>query len=179
LRRGIKGWVGLNQARDRGRDCFEVNPFVGVVHEELENRVARLTDGAAAGELPPSVTVHLAYLLPESGGRSRPWRFCANDDLEAVADSLAAAVNDHGLPFMRRLEDPRELASAIEERSFDEARAERLPLLFALMGDVDRARDALRAELAQVESDSSVAAEEFRRYAARLERELRQSVRDQ
>jgi hypothetical protein len=75
--------------------------------------------------------------------------------------------------------NPRELASAIEERSFDEARAERLPLLFALMGDVDRARDALRAELAQVESDSSVAAEEFRRYAARLERELRQSVRDQ
>jgi hypothetical protein len=89
-----------------------------------------------------------------------------------VADSLVAAVVGHGLPFARGLTDRMELARAIREYSFEEARAERLPVLYALMGDVATARTVLGEELAQVESDPSEAAEEFRRFAAALEREL-------
>lgn len=166
-----KGWLGLNEARDRG-DCFDVNPFVGIVDEQLEERVAALAGGGEDGELPPSVTVHLSYLLPDSGGRSRPWRFCPTDDVGEIAESLVTAVAGHGLPFMRRLADRAELVRAVREHSFEEARAERLPVLYALMGDVPAARAVLRDELAEVESDPSEAAEEFRRYAAALEREL-------
>jgi hypothetical protein len=172
LGENASGWLGLNEARDRG-DCFDVNPFVGIVDEQLEERVATLAGrGGGSGELPPSVTRHLAYLLSDSGGRSQPWRFCPDADVDEVADSLVAAVADHGLPFARRLTDRAELARAIREYAFEEARAERLPVLYALMGDVAAARKVLDEELAQVESDPSEAAEEFRRFAAALEREL-------
>ena len=172
LEDGVRGWLGLNEARDRG-DCFDVNPFVGIVDEQLEDRVAALAGANGdPGELPPSVTVHLSYLLPDSGGRSQPWRFCPSDDIDEVAESLVAAVANHGLPYMRILTDRTELARAIREYSFEEARAERLPVLYALMGDVAAARRVLAEELAEVESDTSEAAEEFRRFAAALDREL-------
>lgn len=166
-----QGWLGLNEAGDRG-DCFDVNAFVGIVDEPLEKRVAKLAGGDPSGELSPSVVVHLSYLLPDGDGRSRPWRFCPGHDVDREADSLVAAVGDYGLPFARSLTDRNELARAIREYSFEEARAERLPVLYALMGDVATARKVLDEELALVESDPSEAAEEFRRFAEALEREL-------
>jgi hypothetical protein len=165
------GWLGLNEARDRG-DCFDVNPFVGIVDEDLEQRVAALEGREAGGELPPSVTLHLSYLLPDSGGHSQPWRFCPGEDGDQVAESLVAAVAEYGLAFMQKLTDRTELAQAIRQYSFEEMRAKRLPVLYALMGRVDAARQSLQDELALVESDVSEAADEFRRFAEAFEREL-------
>jgi len=166
----IDGWVGLNEARDRG-DCFELNPFVGVVHHALERKVAELT-GRTSSEPSPSVTSHLAYLLPGSAGRSKPWRFCKSEDLAGEADSLTRAVADYALPFMRELSAPDRLAQAIRDLSFEEARAERLPVIYWLAGDKERAREVLQDEVARVETDPSEAGAQFRGFAKRFEREL-------
>jgi len=166
---GIQGWVGLNLATDRG-GSVDVNPAIGVVHEELERRVAGLGGGEVEDEAAPSVTVQLGYLTPE--GAYRPWRFSPGEDSTAVADALAEAISTHALPFMRKLTDPAELAAAIRTEAFEEARAERLPVMLLIMGDRDAAPAELEDELAAIEGDESEAAAEYRQYAERLEQQL-------
>src|SRR5690606_27740771 len=59
----VLGWIGLNRAT-RGRPgVLEINPVVGVRHQPIERLLAELRGEKAHPYVPPTLSVHLGYLM--------------------------------------------------------------------------------------------------------------------
>ena len=60
---GILGWLGLNRGLVGSNDAvIEINPVVGIRHQEIERIVAELKGVKFHGYAPPTVSVHLGYV---------------------------------------------------------------------------------------------------------------------
>jgi len=168
----VLGWLGLNRAVSRGDGLLEVNPVVGVRHQVLERVVADLLGERFHEYIPPTVSVHLGYVMP--GGRYRPWLFGGDVPVGDVAAEMVGAIVACGLPFM----DDRASLSAVVESMSDgrsgvaEQLAFRRPVGYLLLGEPGRAREEVRASLARLGEREDLAAQRFRGFASALERRL-------
>lgn len=169
---GVLGWLGLNRAVNRGDGLLEVNPVVGVRHQELERVVAGLLDERFHGYSPPTVSVHLGYVMPE--GRYRPWLVGSDAPVRDVAAGMVAAVVAYGLPFM---DERASLEAVVGSMSDDRAGiaeqlAFRRPVGYLLLGEAERARAEVRASLDRLGDRRDLAAQRFRGFASAFEKRL-------
>jgi hypothetical protein len=170
--RDVLGWLGLNRAVNRGDGLLEVNPVVGVRHQELERVVANLLGQRFHEYTPPTVSVHLGYVMPE--GRYRPWIFGGDVPVRDVAAEMVDAIVAYGARFM----DDRASLEAIVESMSDsragiaEQLALRRPVGYLLLGEPGRAREAVRASLDRLGDREDLAAERFRGFVSELEERL-------
>ena len=161
----VLGWLGLNRAVGRGDGLLEINPVVGVRHQAIERLVAELKGERFHAYIPPTVSLHVGYLMPEK--RYRPWLFDDRNVAEA-ADAMVSAVETYGVPFMKQHSSLDALTAlmATGDVGIREQLSYRLPIAYHLLGDADRATAALTAALDDLAERRDVAAERFRAFAA-------------
>jgi hypothetical protein len=164
---GVLGWLGLNRAYRRVEDQLEVNPVIGIRHQEVERLVAELRGKKFHSYQPPTVSSPLSYLTPV--GRYVPWLFARGDAIDEVAGDLVTAVAQHGMPFIRKAKGLRELCQLIQQgQGFPHQLAYRRPVAWLLIGDRDEASSSLEQQLADMRDRTDTAACEFRSFAERL-----------
>lgn len=169
---GVLGWLGLNQASDHhAAGEFHINPVIGVRHQELERIAAECTGRKFHAYSPASINRPLGYVSPENTYKT--WDFTLANAAEA-ARSMAAAIAAYGLTFMRANAALPEMFDKMEKRfhAMDEALSINKPIALHLMGENNRAKQALEAELAKLGPRADLAAEYYRRFAAELRKRL-------
>jgi len=96
---GVLGWVGLNQAtRRQAPGHVEVNPVIGIRHQQVERIVAQLRHKKFHPYIPPTVSRPLGYLMPEANYRT--WVLGAVEATQAQSADLVGAILSYGQPFM-------------------------------------------------------------------------------
>lgn len=165
----VLGFLGLNVAANRPTGPFAVNPVVGARHQALEKEVAALTGEKASTYAPPTVSSPLGYLLPE--GRFAEWEFPDAASADGVADGLAAAFRDHGLPFAQAHGTLEAVVEALAsgDYGFPQQNAVRLPVGLALLGRVEEGHEAVQRELAALGERQDLAAQWLRSFGVRFE----------
>ena len=166
----VLGWLGLNRAIRSG--ILKVNPVVGVRHQRVERLVAELTGVRFHPWLPPTLSSHLGYLMPQRA--YVPWTVRAVEEVPAVAAAMAAAVQQHGLPFVQANASLATLAASLAGgMGMPEQVGYRLPVVWHLLGDDARAEAALAQQVGWQGEGDHPAAREFRAFAEALRRRLR------
>jgi hypothetical protein len=164
----VLGWLGLNRAVGRSDGLLEINPVVGVRHQVIERALAELKGEKFHAYLPPTVSVHVGYLMPEK--RYQPWLF---DDrtVPETAESMVHAVETYGIPFMSENASLQSVAELMAAGGIGmrEQLSYRVPIAYRLLGDDGRAQEALIAALRDLGDRRDVAAERFRAFAERFE----------
>lgn len=171
-----QGWIGLNMASHKVvPGTRELWPIVGLRDDEIERTVAELAGYPDHGYAPPTVSCPLRYLIPED---QRPdlsawtWQVGRPDVLAGIATHLEQS----GVPFMKHHCSRSALVEALERGEFGGPASQqaeyRLPVGWMLLGEEARARRALAAILASHQARTDGAAEDFRRFALRLEEQL-------
>lgn len=169
----VLGWLGLNKAVNRQDGLLEVNPVVGVRDQALERVVAEMLGEKFHEYAPPTVSVHLGYVMPED--RYRPWLFGGDMSVEGVVGEMVAAILSYGVPFMDGLSS---LKAVVDSMSGNRAGiadqlAFRRPVGYLLLGDNVSAREALGSWLERIGDRQDLAAKRFRGFADAFERRLR------
>lgn len=168
----VLGWLGLNRATRHG--VLEVNPVVGVRHQRVERLVAELTGARFHPWSPPTLSSHLGYLMPQRA--YLPWVVRAVEEAPGVAAAMAAAVAEHGLPFVRANASLAVLAASLAGGTgMPEQVGYRLPVAWHLLGDDARAEQVLASGLARLGEADHPAAREFRGFAEGLRWRLRRA----
>ena len=168
----VLGWLGLNKAVNRQDGLLEVNPVVGVRHQALERVVADLLGEKFHEYVPPTVSVHLGYVMPEH--RYRPWLFGGDMSVQEVIGEMVGAILSYGVPFMERLSALTAVVASMSDSTVGIADqlAFRRPVGYLLLGDDKGAREALGAWLERIGDRQDLAAKRFRSFAEAFERRL-------
>jgi hypothetical protein len=164
---GVFGWLGLNRAYRRSEDALEVNPVVGVRHQEVERLVADLRAETFHPYLPPTASTPIGYLTP--AGRYSPWVFQRGSTMSAEAEDLVDAVAQHGVPFMQVSTGLGELRRLIEAGlGFAHQLVYRHPVVCLLAGDREAALRSVERALQAFGDRDDPAAVKYRLFAARF-----------
>lgn len=168
----VLGWLGLNKAVNRQDGLLEVNPVVGVRHQALERVVADLLCEKFHEYAPPTVSVHLGYVMPEH--RYRPWLFGGDMSVQEVIGEMVGAILSYGVPFMERLSALTAVVASMSDSKVGIADqlAFRRPVGYLLLGDDKGAREALGSWLERIGDRQDLAAKRFRSFAEAFERRL-------
>ncbi|MGC4896935.1 hypothetical protein [Micromonospora sp. DT31] len=165
--KGVTGWLGLNAATWDLPASVAINPVVGVRHIRLEKALVELAGWPAPVACP---TKPLGYLMPQ--GTFTQWDFVRGADLETVAEELAAAVAEYGMPFVDQWSDWKTLSSGLanQENSLllREQRSVVLPVVAMLDGDEAAARAMVSEELIRVGDAPDFYSQSYREFARRL-----------
>jgi len=177
LAEGAIGRVGLNNTSEHcPRGEVEVNPVVGVRHQEVERLVAELSGEKFHAYLPSTISTPIGYVMPEA--RYLKWIFNAGC-AEAEAADMAVAIEEYGLAFMRAHTDLKDICRALEPRSgfmIEWLAIYRRPVAWYVAGDMSRASGELDKALADVGDRDDPAADEFREFAAAFRARLAQEA---
>lgn len=96
----FQGWIGLNVETRRGDGTMVVNPNVGVRCDRIHRIIASVRSEKFHAYSPPTIVQGLGYLMPQR--TYVPFVFHKNTRISQVADDLADAVEQYGIPYMRR-----------------------------------------------------------------------------
>jgi hypothetical protein len=172
---GVLGWLGLNRAYRRVEDRLEVNPVIGVRHQDVERMVAELRAEKFHPYQPPTVSTHLGYLTPER--KYTPWLFQPGATITVQILDLVSAIARFGIPFVRSSTGLDELRQLIEEKTgFAHQLAYRHPVVCLLGGDRNAALRVLEASLDELGDRADAAAVELRSFGERFRARVDQAV---
>ncbi|GAC1638548.1 MAG: hypothetical protein NVS4B2_27690 [Chloroflexota bacterium] len=161
----VLGWLGLNRAFLASMKTLEINPVIGLRHQEIERVVAECRNAAFHPYVPPTISSSLGYVTP--AGSYVPWLFNDLERLDETADHLAHAIEQYGIPFIR---EGQELSGvlALMDRGLGLQLAYTRPVAYLLAGDSSEAERVLDASVANVRDRDDPAAQDFRAFATRL-----------
>lgn len=161
----VLGWVGLNRATHRPDELLEVNPVVGVRHQPIEHMVADLLGRPFHLYLPPTMSIHLGYLMPQQ--RYLPWLFGEGESVRDLATEMAETIGTYGIAFMNEHTALPAIVRAMETGRFGypHQTATRLPVGLLMLGQLDRAEQAVASYCDGLGDRQDPAAEHFRRFA--------------
>jgi len=163
------GWLGLNIAtQGRGPGVLEINPVVGVRHQELERLVSELSGIKAHEYIPPSIGTNVGYLMPEK--KYKPWLFQERDEYEALVAGMVSTVEKFGRPFMERNAELSILYETMRELGVADNLNYRLPVACVLLGRKVEAEVFLDAKLTEMGGRTDQAANDFVKFATSLRR---------
>ena len=168
LESDVLGWLGLNRASEHqapGR--FEVNPVVGIRLQRVERDVARLTSQPFHQYIPPSVSSPLGYLMP--GARYHAWELEAPDGPPAAARSMADAVRDYGLSFIRTNSTPEAVAQLLDRRRLEQPEVFRIAVILAFSRRLEDATALVTAAVERLGPRADAAAANLRNFAKAFE----------
>jgi hypothetical protein len=159
----VIGWVGLNTAHEGLRRGVVVNPIVGVRHQEVEAITSKLRGAPDNGYHPRTVQTSLGHVLP----RFTQYLFDGGPADPDTATTMAAHIEDHGVPWMRSHCDLETMVDALEEPVGPPRPAQfSLPVALVLLGRRDEAVAGVMTELERDADAEHPAADEYRRFAA-------------
>jgi hypothetical protein len=171
---GVLGWVGLNRAtKYLSVGEVEINPVVGVRHQEVERLVAECRGDKFHSYVPATIATPLGYVLPEA--RFRSWLFGGDRSAPSASDEMVAAIVEYGIAFMRSMIGLDELRRGLERDSrigIEDVSVYRRPVVSLLLGNQQRASEELDESVAALGNRSDLASEDFRRFAAALRTRL-------
>jgi hypothetical protein len=166
---GIERWLALPVKRDG--DAFRVYPNVGVRHDELHETVDRLHERKPGNE--PTLVRMLGYLMPQNSANVA-WEFRGHGDpdWQARARNIAKHIERHAWPWLEQYVTLQAIFDGLDRDGMGTYAPERRPVALMLLGRPEGAAAQLQAELAALGDRTDPAAENFRRFAARLRAEL-------
>jgi hypothetical protein len=169
------GWVGLNRAIKSQKGLLEINPVIGVRYQPLEKLLSDLIGEEFHSYLPPTVSVHLGYLMPQE--RYTPWLFRTGESDSETMSSMLTAISRFGLKFMHENASLDHLCRTLASSKIGipEQVNYRLPLAHLLSGQVSKAEHSLQAKLQEMGNRSDAQAEKYRAFALRLAEKLAQN----
>jgi hypothetical protein len=168
----VIGWIGLNIATRGRKDALEVNPVVGVRNQRVEQLVAELVGDALNDLIPPTVAGNVGYLSPAH--KYMAFTFAVSGSNEDAADGLCNAVKVHGLPFMKRMIDLRNLVETMQTTrlGMPDQLNYRIPVGMWLLGESGNAKAFVAAKLSEIGIRADLAALRYRAFATRLNARL-------
>lgn len=161
----VLGWLGLNRAsRHQAAGVFEVNPVIGIRHQEVERVVAELRAERFHPYQPPTVSMPLGYLMP--GERYRAW-IVDDAEPESSVEDLAAAVAGYGLGFVDSGVTLGSLCTLLDKGfGFEHQLVYRRPVAWVLDGDIMRAVESVNSAELALDGRDDPAAMELRSFIA-------------
>lgn len=161
----VLGWIGLNTATTV-KGTIEVNPVIGVRHQSVETLVAELCNSEIHPYIPPTVSGHLGYLMPER--RFVPWLFGSGQSTTVL--DLSDAIERWGMPFMLSNSTLDNLRLTLERWPYGvkEYADYRLPVCLFLAGELEEARKYIRVRLESLKGRSDLAAQRYSQFAGSL-----------
>ncbi len=173
LSREVLGWVGLNRATRRRIGGLEINPVAGVRHQPTEELLAELRKNKAHPYVPPSLSVHLGYLMPKR--EYNPWLFKENKDSRPQSRRLVQAITEYGVPFMEENSALEQLVSTIEASGYGipEQNQFRIPVMYLLLDQRKTAQENIEKRLSDLGQRDDLAARHYRFFAEALGRRLK------
>jgi hypothetical protein len=164
------GWIGFGSVRRRSlfRVHLSVDPVIGVRHLPTERLVAGLLQERLAHYGPPTLSTPLGHVLP--GHELRPWLFIDGDDPGELAERMIWTVRTFGLPFLREHTALGALAQTLASPGFGFPGQThlRLPAIYHLLGQNERAESYLADRLVRLGRRADPDAKYYRRFASAL-----------
>lgn len=177
LSQEVLGWIGLNRATQGRPRVLEINPVVGLRHQPAERFVAELRGEKFHPYLPPTLSVHLGYLMPER--EYRPWLFPEAEDPEPRAVRMVQAVSEFGVPFMEENSSLERIVSTIEMSGFGipEQHHFRLPVMYHLLWRMRSTEEYIAKRLSELGTRDDLAAQHYRCFGEALRQRMRDATR--
>jgi len=168
----VLGWLGLNRATKGRPGVLEINPVVGVRHQPTERLLAELREEKFHAYVPPTLSVHLGYLMPER--KYTPWLFPEGEDPAKQARCMIQAVSDFGVPFMEENATLKSMVTTIEASGFGipEQQHFRLPVMYYLMEQKDRSEEYIENRLRELCERDDLAAHHYRSFAEAIHQRM-------
>jgi hypothetical protein len=165
----VLGWVGIESTGKKADGLVYLNPIVGVRHQLLEAKWARLIGEKPHPFLQPTLRTNAGLLGPRR--EHKEWGFEEGRDNTSIIARLARFVLSTGLQFMK---ETASIGKILERAQMMEPQTQlfRIPLLHWLAGDEEQVRITLRAELAQTRRRKDKTIEQYRGFAKKLMGEL-------
>jgi hypothetical protein len=160
------GWLGLNRATKN--QPLGINPVIGVRYQTLERQVAFLNGATPHQYVPPTLSSSVGYLTPESAYIEV--KVQSEADVGPAADQVADLVTKYGLKFITQKSDIAEISHDLEagRYSIRQYADYRLPVLYGLMGDTDKARELASVRVADRAARTDAEADAYRAFASAL-----------
>jgi len=167
---GLLMWLGLNRAKRSG--LVEINPVVGIRHQDVEALVAELNGEKADQVVPATAAMNVGYLT--QADRYQAFLFGEGRPDDEVASELTDAVLSAGRRFLYENEDLTGLINTLStsKRLNPEQTAYRLPVALFLAERVDEAAQALDAKVGQIASKADPASLRYMAFAGRLKERI-------
>jgi len=167
---GVLGWIGLNHAAHRNWG-YDINPVVGVRHQELERIRAELLGRKPHSYEGPTLATTLNSLI----GLGHPnWSFPGGLPVGPMAERMVAAIRDFGLPYLRAHDSLEKMMPEIPKGVDLSSVAERQAIANLLLGRYEDAERIIATKLEKVASDNAAYAIAFRAFADRFRRHAAQ-----
>lgn len=164
---GVLGWVGLNKAFRRKEQTLEVNPVIGVRHQQIEELLASLLEEEFHPYVPPTVSISLGYITPERKFSS--WLFTTGIDHATVAEHLVGTIIEFGYPFMTTHSTLPAIIKAMEVGTgVPSDLAYRLPIAYSLSGDPEKAETYLINKCAELGNAENAYSLQYRTFASKF-----------
>ncbi len=169
----VLGWIGLNRATKGRPGVLEINPVVGVRHQPTERLLAELRKEKVHPYVPPTLSVHLGYLMPER--EYRPWLFPEGKDSEGQTRRMVQAVSGFGVPFMEENSTLERMVATIEASGFGvpEQNHYRLPVMYYLLERRGTAEEYIAKRLSDLGERDDLAARQYRCFAEALRQRMK------
>ena len=165
----VLGWVKITLTGKKADGLLYVNPIVGVRHQLIEAKWAKLIGEKPHPYLLPTLCTNAGFLGPRR--EYKEWGFEEGKDNTSIIARLARFVLSTGLQFMKETSS---LAKIVEkvEMMVPDSELFRLPIIHWLEGDEEQVRVTLRGELARTRKRKDKTIEQFRLFAKTLMSEL-------
>jgi hypothetical protein len=166
------GWVGLNTVTHRGGGLMEINPVIGVRNQHLEKTLADIEGKKFDSYIPPTVCIHLGYLMPQN--QYLPWYYEPGADDVATAQQMAASIEEYGKPFMLANSTLEALIETMANPRYvyEHQVTYRMPVALYLLGRTDEAREFLQSHLRELGDATHMYAEQYRAFADKFTGQL-------
>ncbi|MHA4950945.1 hypothetical protein ACX27O_26850 [Micromonospora sp. SD19] len=159
---GIEGWCSFADSNQGNRSVLRIATFVGVRSQEIEDRIAAWCGDVVPGWdgrfYVPTVSANVGYFTSQA-----QWlEHCVDLAGESIEDGIRSNVSDVtkiGLDFMRSHASYEGLIAAlkVDKGQLLDRRIERLPLAFALAGDIKGAHRELEDMRRRIDDQSLLA----------------------
>lgn len=165
----VLGWVGINLTGKKADGLIYVDPIVGVRHQAIEAKWAKLLGDKPHAYLLPTLSTNAGFLGPRK--EHKEWGFEEGKDNTSIIARLARFVLSTGLQFMKETSS---LPKILERTDMMVPDSElfRVPIIHWLQADEEQVRVTLRGEIARTRKRKDKTIEQYRLFAKKLMGEL-------
>ncbi len=131
------GLTGLVSTTRRAQKTVELNPVVGVHHKEVMDMLAAICTWFPSAKWSATVVRNVGYFSPDK--TYIVYKFPLGHPIDKTAADVIDAIRNYGIPWINSHLDLSALAGAVETYCSIDNSAYRLPAIFYLQGEKEKA----------------------------------------
>jgi hypothetical protein len=134
--------VGLVKSEFRKEDTPWIAPTVAVTNVEIEQYLSKITNDKFDGYEPVTIATNIGYVMPTSNYYK--WYFDKN--IEKRIEEMCDTIEQYSSKFLESVRDSEGMLDAMLKRKlgWDFTNWYRVPIIYAMMGDKNAARDFMK-----------------------------------